>query len=119
MSAESCLLGNLKMRQIRKIYGEDFEWIYSGFVNGICIPTEEVKQHARLHETSEKKGTASPINPTNEGDWIEVKNKVKKVRFMCQDQFDKKTSMNGWFGWMFRSSLTLAHNIEKRENCKR
>jgi hypothetical protein len=70
------------MRQIREIHGEDFERIYWGFVNGIRIPTEEVQQHARLHETSEKKGTASPINPTNEGNWIEVKIKVKKVRFM-------------------------------------
>jgi hypothetical protein len=68
--------------------------IYAGFVHGIrMIPTDKI-QHARLHEPSEKNGTASPINPTNEGEWIEVKNKAKKVRFMCQDRLGK-TSMNG------------------------
>ena len=79
-------------------YSED-SWkevqrIYAGFVNGMRIPTDEV-QHARLHEPSdERKGnSASPISPTNEGNWIEVKNKAKKDRFMCQDQFGK-TSMN-------------------------
>jgi hypothetical protein len=78
---------------MQKIHGKKFKEIYSGFVNGIRIPTDEV-QHARMHEPSAKEGTASPINPTNEGEWIlEVKNKVKKVRFMCQDQFGK-TSMN-------------------------
>jgi hypothetical protein len=77
---------------MQKIHGKKFAEIYLGFVNGIRIPTDEV-QHARLHELSGKKETASPINLTNEGKWIEVKNKVKKVRFMCQDQFSK-TSMN-------------------------
>jgi hypothetical protein len=77
----------------KTIHGKKFEEIYSGFVNGIRIPTGEV-QHARMHEPSAKEGTASPINSANEGEWIEVKNKVKKVRFMCQDRFGK-TSMNG------------------------
>jgi hypothetical protein len=60
-----------------------FKEIYSGFVNRKHIPMDEV-QHARLHEPFQKKGIASPINPTNdEGNWIEVNknNKVKKVRF--------------------------------------
>ena len=81
------------MQKIRKIHGKKFEEIYSGFVNGMRIPTDEI-QHARLHEPSGKKGTASPINSANEGEWIEVKNKAKKVQFMCQDRFGK-TSMNG------------------------
>ena len=84
MSTESCLRGNHQMQKIRKIHGKMFEEIYSGFVNGIRIPTGEI-QHARLHEPSGKKGTASPINSANEGEWIEVKNKVKKVQFMYQD----------------------------------
>ena len=79
------------MQNFRKIHGKKFEEIYSGFVNGIRIPTDEI-QHARLHKPSGKKGTASPINSANEGKWIEVKNKAKKVQFMCQDQFGK-TSM--------------------------
>ena len=81
------------MQNIRKIHGKKFKEIYLGFVNGIRIPTDEV-QHARLDEPSGKKGTASPINSADEGEWIEVKNKVKKVQFMCQDQFGK-TSMKG------------------------
>ena len=94
MSTESCLHGNCKMQQIRKIHGKKVEKIYWGFVNEIRIPTDKI-QHARLHEPSEKKGTASsPVNPTNEGEWIEVKNKAKKVRFMCQDRFGE-TSMKG------------------------
>ena len=81
------------MQQIWKIQGKKFKEIYSGFVNGIRIPTDKV-HHARLHEPSEKKkGTASPINSTNEGNWIEVKNMAAKVRFMCQDQYDKNSSM--------------------------
>ena len=82
-----------QMQQIWKIQGKKFEEIYSGFVNGIRIPTDEV-QHARLYDPSERKGSASPINPTDEGNWIEVKSKAKKDRLMCQDQFGK-TSMNG------------------------
>ena len=71
------------MQQIQKICGKKkFKEIYSGYVNGILIPTDKV-QHARLHKPSEKEGTISPINPTNAGDWIEVKNKAKKARFMC------------------------------------
>ena len=67
------------MQNIRKIRVKKFEEIYSGFVNGIRIPTDEI-QHARLEEPSGKKGTASPINSaSNEGESIEVKNKVKKV----------------------------------------
>ena len=93
MSMESCLHGNREMQQIWKIHGKKFEEIYLGFVNGIRIPTDKI-QHARLHEPSGKEGTASPINPANEGEWIEVKNKAKRVRFMCQDQFGK-TSMKG------------------------
>ena len=82
------------MQKIRKIHRKKkFEEIYSGFVNGICIPTDEI-QHARLHEPSGKEGTTSPINSDNEGKWIEVvvKNKVKKVQFMCQDRFGKTNS---------------------------
>ena len=85
MSADLCLRGNREMQKIRKMHGKKFEEIYSGFVNGIrMIPTDEV-QHAKLHEPSGKEGTASPINSANEGEWIEVKNKAKKVQFMCQD----------------------------------
>ena len=84
MLTESCLRGNREMQNIWKILGKKFEEIYSGFINGIRIPTDEV-QHARLHKPSGKKGTASPINSANEKKWIEVKNKVKKVQFVCQD----------------------------------
>jgi hypothetical protein len=51
-----------------------FRNIYSGFLNGIRIPTDGV-QHARL------------TNLTNEEGWIEVKKKVKKVTFKKQVQF--------------------------------
>jgi hypothetical protein len=40
-------------------------------------PTGEV-QHARMHEASEKKGTASLANQANEGKWNEIKIKAKK-----------------------------------------
>jgi hypothetical protein len=54
-----------------------FKEIYSRFVKGTHIPMDEV-QHARLHEPFQKKGIANPINPTNEGNWIEV-NKNNKT----------------------------------------
>jgi hypothetical protein len=74
--------------ETRGIQENSFRGLYSGFVNGIPIPTDEV-QHARMRDSNRKKGTASPTSPTNEGEWTEVKNKVKKVRFMCQDRFGK------------------------------
>ena len=85
MLTESCIRGNRGKQKMQKIHGKKLEEIYLGFVNGIQNLTDEV-QHARLHKPSGKEGTASPINSTNEGEWIEVKNKVKKVQFMwCQD----------------------------------
>lgn len=65
-----------------------FRKIYAGFVNGIAIPTEQV-QHARLNDKTEMIGIANCMNLTNEKEWIEVKNKSKKVRFVKQDQFGK------------------------------
>ena len=65
-----------------------FRKIYAGFVNGIAIPTEQV-QHARLNDQTETIGIANRIKATNEKEWIEVKNKSKKVRFVKQDQFGK------------------------------
>ena len=65
-----------------------FRKIYAGFVNGIAIPTEQV-QHARLNDKTETIGIANRMKSTNEKEWIEVKNKSKKVRFMKRDQFGK------------------------------
>jgi len=65
-----------------------FRKIYAGFVNGIAIPTEQV-QHARLNDKTEMIGIANRMKSTNEKEWIEVKNKSKKVRFVKQDQFGK------------------------------
>ena len=65
-----------------------FRKIYAGFVNGIAIPTEQV-QHARLNDQTETIGIANRMKSTNEKEWIEVKNKSKKVRFVKQDQFGK------------------------------
>ena len=65
-----------------------FRKIYAGFVNGIAIPTEQV-QHARLNDKTETIGIANRMKSTNEKEWIEVKNKSKKVRFVKQDQFGK------------------------------
>jgi hypothetical protein len=67
---------------------DSFKNIYSGFVNGIRIPTDEV-QHARLTSTIETNGIHDARNVTNEEGWIEVKKKVKKVTFKEQDQFGK------------------------------
>jgi hypothetical protein len=91
--AQSCVRDTQRNRAIRGIQENRFRGLYSGFVNGIPIPTDEV-QHARMRDSNKKKGTASPTSPTNEGEWTEVKNKVKKVRFMCQDRFGKN-KMNG------------------------
>ena len=66
-----------------------FRKIYAGFVNGIiAIPTEQV-QHARLNDKTETIEIANHLKSTNEKEWIEVKNKSKKVRFVKQDQFGK------------------------------
>ena len=67
---------------------DSFRNIYSGFVNGIRIPTGEV-QHARLTGTIETNGINRAKNVINEEGWIEVKNKAKKVTFKKQDQFGK------------------------------
>jgi hypothetical protein len=93
MSAQSCVRSTRGNRATQTIQEKNFQELYSGFVNGIRIPTGEI-QHARMRDLTGTKGTAGPTNPSNEGAWIEVKNKVKKVRFMCQDRFGK-TSMNG------------------------
>jgi hypothetical protein len=65
-----------------------FRNIYSGFLNGIRIPTDGV-HHVRL------------TNLTNEEGWIEVKKKVKKVTFKKQVQFGKTKR----FGRIDRSNL--------------
>ena len=65
-----------------------FRKIYVGFVNGIAVPTDQV-QHARLTDETEMIGIANPMKSTNEKEWIEVKNKSKKVKFVKQDQFGK------------------------------
>jgi hypothetical protein len=67
---------------------DQFRKIYAGFVNGIAIPTEQV-QHARLNDKTETIGIGNCMKSTNEKEWIEVKNKSKKVRFVKQDQFGK------------------------------
>jgi hypothetical protein len=67
---------------------DSFKNIYSGFVNGIRIPTDEV-QDARLTSTIETNGIHDARNVINEEGWIEVKKKEKKVRFKMQDQFGK------------------------------
>jgi hypothetical protein len=63
---------------------DSFRIIYSGFVNGIRIPTDGV-QDARWTRTIETNGINGATNLTNEEGWIEV----KKVTFKEQDQFGK------------------------------
>ena len=63
---------------------DSFRNIYSGFVNGIRIPTDGV-QDARLNRTIETNGINGATNLSNEEGWIEV----KKVTFNEQDQFGK------------------------------
>ena len=63
---------------------DSFRIIYSGFVNGIQIPTDRV-QHARLTRTTETNGINGASNLTNEEGWIEV----KKVTFKEKDQFGR------------------------------
>ena len=70
--------------------------MFSGFVNGIRIPTDGV-QHARLTRTIETNGINGATNLTNEEGWIEV----KKVTFKEQDQFGKTKR----FGRIDRSNL--------------
>jgi hypothetical protein len=79
---------------------DSFRNIYSGFVNGIRIPTDGV-QHARLSRTIETNGIHDATNLTNEEGWIEVKKKAKKVTFKKQDQFGKTKR----FGRIERSNL--------------
>jgi len=67
---------------------DSFKNIYSGFVNGIRIPTDEV-QHARLNGTLETNGIHDARKVFNEEGWIEVKKKEKKVTFKKQDHFGK------------------------------
>ena len=55
-STESCLRGNCEMQQIRKIHEKKFKEMYSGFANGIRIPTDKI-QHPRLDEPSGKEET--------------------------------------------------------------
>jgi hypothetical protein len=64
-----------------------FKNIYSGFVNGLRIPTDEV-QHARW-TVIETNGIHGARNVIIEEGWIEVKKNQKNVRFMMQDQFGK------------------------------
>ena len=86
-----------RIRRIWKIRSElyirdSFRIIYSGFVNGIQIPTDRV-QHARLTRTTETNGINGASNLTNEEGWIEV----KKVTFKEQDQFGKTKRF--WQDW--------------------
>ena len=67
---------------------DSFRNIYSGYVNGIRIPTDGV-QHARLTRTIETNGINGAKNVINKEGWIEVKKKEKKVTFKKQDQFGK------------------------------
>ena len=66
--------------------GECVRKIYAGFVNGIAIPTDGVRE-ARLTCKTETIGIKNYTKLANEKEWFEVKNKSKKVRFMKQDQF--------------------------------
>ncbi len=79
---------------------DSFRNIYSGFVNGVRIPTDGV-QDARLNRTIETNGINGATNLSNEEGWIEVKKKVKKVTFKEQDQFGKTKR----FGRIDRSNL--------------
>ena len=66
-----------------------FRKIYAGLVNGIAIPSDGV-QHARLTCQTEIIRIKNPTSKsTNEKEWIEVKTKSKKERFVKQDQFGK------------------------------
>ncbi len=75
---------------------DSFRILYSGFVNGIPIPTDGV-QDPRLARTIKKNGINGATNLTNEKGWI----KVKKVTFKEQDQFGKTKT----FGRIDRSNL--------------
>ena len=68
--------------------GECVRKIYAGFVNGIAIPTDGVRE-ARLTCKTQTIGIKNFTKSTNQKVWIEVKSKCKKVRFMKQDQFGK------------------------------
>ena len=75
---------------------DSFRNIYSGFVNGIRIPTDGV-QDARRTRTIETNGINGATNLTNEEGWIEV----KRVTFKEQDQFGKTKR----FGRIDKSNL--------------
>jgi hypothetical protein len=75
---------------------DSFQDIFSGFINGIQIPTDGV-QHARLTRTIETNGINGATNTTNEKGWIEV----KKVTFKEHNQFGEIKR----FGRIDRSNL--------------
>ena len=57
---------------------DSFKNIYSGFVNGIRMPTDGI-QHARLTGTTDFEGITGAKCMTNEKEWIEVTSKANKV----------------------------------------
>jgi hypothetical protein len=88
MTAQSSACLTAMVRKFFMLQEGQFRKIYAGFVNGIAIPTDQV-QHARLTHKTETIGIANHMKSTNEKEWIEVKNKSKKARFVKQDQFGK------------------------------
>ena len=91
---------------------DSFKNIYSGFVNGIRMPTDEV-QHARLTGTIETKGINGARNIINADEWIEVKNKMNKARSRKKDQFGK-TKRSGRIDELTQSR----HNTAERKTKK-
>jgi hypothetical protein len=72
---------------------------------GIAIPTEQV-QHARLNDKTEMIGIENCMKLTNEKEWIEVKNKPKKVRFVNKINLVRPSNLAGLieFGKIDRKS---------------
>jgi hypothetical protein len=87
---------------------DSFKNIYSGFVNGIRIPTDEV-QHARLTSMIETNGIHDARNVINEEGWIEVKKKGRKLESRCKINVVRPRGLGGLIGVILSS-----HNIEIR-----
>jgi hypothetical protein len=90
MTTESCEWNRTKKKKTNEILEEEYKNLYSGFVNGIQMPTQTV-QHARLPTDGESEGIHGASCTANEEGWIHV---VKKERKPKKVRFGKINKMN-------------------------
>ena len=70
------LVNHARMESSRNLE-ELFRSIYTGFINGIRVPTEGVQQ-ARFKRTNGFEGIAGTNDAANQNEWIKVHGKANK-----------------------------------------